>query len=130
MQLHPYYDEIKALNSEVIVISFETGYWVQVWLAETEAVFPLLLDPTRSAYQAYGLERSLLRSWSPKNLWYSLKARLGGRKVITTGADTGQLGGDFIVDAGGMIRLAHRSQDPTDRPAVAKLLSVLKQLQE
>lgn len=128
-QLRPYYDDIRALNTEVIVISFETGYWLQVWLAETEAPFPLLLDPARRAYQAYGLERSLLRSWGPKNLWYYLKARLTGRQVHHTGADTGQLGGDFIVDARGTIRLAHRSQDPTDRPRVADLLATLKQLQ-
>lgn len=128
-QLRPYYDQIKALNTEVIVISFETGYWVQVWLAETETPFPLLLDSARSAYQAYGLERSLLRSWSPKNLWYYAKAWLTGRSVHVTGADTGQLGGDFIIDANGIVRLAYRSQDPTDRPPVANLLALLKQLQ-
>jgi hypothetical protein len=33
-QLRPYYGDIRALNTEVIVISFETGYWLQVWLAE------------------------------------------------------------------------------------------------
>jgi peroxiredoxin len=129
-QLRPYYDEIKALNTEVVVISFETGYWVQVWLAETEAPFLLLLDPARSAYQAYGLERSLFRSWGPKNLWYYAKARLAGRQVYTTGADTAQLGGDFIIDAGGTIRLAHRSHEPTDRPPVTELLAALKYLQE
>lgn len=128
-QLRPHYQQIKALNSEVIVISFETGYWLEVWLAETEAPFPLLLDPGRTAYQAYGLERSLLRSWSPKNLWYYAQAWLAGRPFHSTGADTNQLGGDFIIDASGIIRLAHRSQDPTDRPPVATLLALLKQLQ-
>lgn len=127
-QLRPYYHDIKALNAEVMVISFETGYWLQVWQAETEAPFPLLLDPARKAYQAYGLERSWLRSWGPKNLWYYARARLSGRQVQTTGADTAQLGGDFIVDASGIIRLAHRSQDPTDRPSVTELLAVLRQL--
>jgi peroxiredoxin len=128
-QLRPYYDDIRALNTEVTVITFETGYWLQVWLAETEAPFPLLLDPTRKAYQAYGLERSLLRSWGPKNLWYYARARLTGRQAHHTGADISQLGGDFIVDAQGIIRLAHRSHDPTDRPPVAELLAVLRQLQ-
>ncbi|MCQ3973749.1 MAG: hypothetical protein DPW09_09925 [Anaerolineae bacterium] len=120
---------MRALNAEVIVISFETGYWLQVWLEETKAPFPLLLDPARKAYQAYGLERSLLRSWGPKNLWYYTKARLTGRQAHRTGADTSQLGGDFIVDTSGIVRLAHRSQDPTDRPPVAELLATLKQLQ-
>lgn len=128
-QLCPYYDQIKALNTEVIVVSFETGYWLQVWQSETEAPFPLLLDPDRQAYRAYGLERSLLRSWGPKNLWYYFKALIGGRRTHTTGGDTSQLGGDFIVDAQGIIHLAHPSQDPTDRPPIAKLLATLEQLQ-
>jgi hypothetical protein len=127
-QLRPFYGDIKALNTEVILISFETGYWLQVWLAETEAPFPLLLDPTHQAYQAYGLERSRLRSWSPRNLWYYARARLTGRQIHTTGADTTQLGGDFIIDATGTIHLAHRSHDPTDYPPIAHLLAVLKQL--
>jgi peroxiredoxin len=129
-QLRPLADDLKALNTEVIIISFETGYWLQVWLAETEMPFTLLLDPSRKGYEAYGLERSLLRSWSAKNLWYYLKARLGGRQAHTTGGDTTQLGGDFIVDAAGIVRLAHRSHDPTDRPPIAELLTTLKQLQK
>lgn len=129
-QLRSHYDQIKALNSEVVVVSFETGYWLQVWRAEMEVPFPLLLDPDRQAYRAYGLERSLLRSWGPKNLWYYTRARLQGRRLQTTGGDTAQLGGDFIIDAAGIVRLAHRSQEPTDRPPVAKLLAALEQLPE
>lgn len=129
-QLRLYYEQIKALNTQVTLVSFETGYWLQVWLAETEAPFPLFLDPDRQAYQAYGLERSLWRSWGPKNLWYYFKARLQGRQTHPTNGDTSQLGGDFIVDAQGIIRMAHRSQDPTDRPPVTQLLATLKQLQQ
>lgn len=128
MQLRPYYEAIKALKTEVFLISFETGYWLQVWLAETEAPFTLLLDPTRRAYQAYGLERSWLRSWGLKNLWYYTRTRLSGRQLHKTGGDTAQLGGDFIVDAKGIIHLAHRSREPTDRPSAAELLAALKQL--
>ncbi|MCB0154867.1 MAG: AhpC/TSA family protein [Anaerolineae bacterium] len=118
------------MNTEVVVVSFETGYWAQVWQAETDAPFRLLLDPELAAYRAFGLEQSLWRSWGPKNLWYYAMARLSGRQAHTTGGDTSQLGGDFIVDAAGIIRLAYRSKDPTDRPAVASLLATLTQLQE
>jgi peroxiredoxin len=127
-QLRSVYDEIKALNTDVIAISFESGYWVQVWLSETKAQFPLYLDPSRQAYQAYGLTRSRWRSWSPKNLWYYAKALQQGRSFHTTDGDIAQLGGDFIVDTQGIVRLAHRSQDPTDRPSITTLLSALRQL--
>ncbi|MGB3700022.1 MAG: hypothetical protein WA997_02030, partial [Anaerolineales bacterium] len=42
--------------------------------------------------------------------------------------DSGQLGGDFIVDRQGIIRLAHLSQDPTDRPALSTILKTLDEI--
>lgn len=129
-QLRPHYEKIKDLNGEVVIVSFETGYWLQMWQAETQAPFPLLLDPARRAYRAFGLEQSLLRSWGPKNLWYYAKARLQGKQAHATGGDTTQLGGDFIIDAAGIVRLAYRSQNPTDRPPAPALLATFQELQK
>lgn len=129
-QLRPRYDQIKALNTEVVVVSFETGYWAQVWQSETEAPFQLLLDPDRAAYRAFNLQQSWWRSWGPKNLWYYARARMQGRQTHHTGGDTHQLGGDFIVDSAGIIRLAYRSKDPTDRPSATSLLTTITQLQK
>jgi hypothetical protein len=42
--------------------------------------------------------------------------------------DSAQLGGDFVVDASGVVRLAYRSHDPADRPAAGDLLALLQQL--
>jgi len=39
-----------------------------------------------------------------------------------------QSGGDFLVDRSGNILFAHRSQDPADRPAAAKLLEAIDRL--
>jgi peroxiredoxin len=127
-QLRPYYVEIKSFNTDVFAISFGTQYWARVWLNETATPFTLLLDSERKAYQAYGLEKSLLRSWGLKNLWYYAKALLTGHQWYGIRGDSRQLGGDFIVDGGGIIRLAYRSRDPTDRPSVAQIITVLKQL--
>jgi hypothetical protein len=35
------------------------------------------------------------------------------------------LGGDFIVDSQGKVRLVYRSHDPTDRPPVEDILAIL-----
>jgi len=78
--------------------------------------FEILLDPERVAYQAYGLDRSLIRSWGPK-VWYKYaQLLLSGRNWRGIQGDSTQLGGDFIVDRDGIIQLAYRSHDPTDRP--------------
>lgn len=129
-QLRSHYDLIKSMNGEVAVVSFESGYWLQVWQAETESPFPLMVDSARDAYRAYGLEQSLLRSWGPKNLWHYAKARMRGQRAHSTGGDTTQLGGDFIIDAAGVVRLAYRSHDPTDRPPVSTLLTAFQTLQK
>ncbi len=121
-------DKIQALNANVITISFGTSYWAQMWLQETRSPFPFLVDPERGAYQAYGLKSSVFRSWSVKNLWYYAKAVAQGRETFGKRGNPHQLGGDFIVDSQGILRLVHPSRDPTDRPSVDKILTVLHNL--
>jgi len=122
------YEDIKALNTEVVVISFSTGEWAQAWLNETQAPFSMLLDPKRAAYSAYGLDHSLLRSWGPKTIWQYARLLLTGRRRRGIQGDSGQLGGDFIVDTTGVIRFSHPSRNPTDRPSVDRLLAGLNQI--
>ena len=61
-------------------------------------------------------------------MFHYLKLILRGRKLLPVQGDPHQMGGDFIIDAAGFIRLAHASKDPVDRPPVEKLLSVLRSL--
>ena len=116
----------ESLKSNVVTISFGTPYWAQVWLEETQSPFPLLLDRERTAYRAYGLERSLLRSWGWQTLSYYARALMSGEQWRGIRGDSGQLGGDFLVDSKGFVRLAYPSRTPTDRPPVEELLSVLQ----
>ena len=118
--------EFEAAETNVVTVSFDTPYWAGVWLQETGSPFPLLMDPERTAYHAYGLTSSRLSSWSPANLWYYGKAALQGRETYGRRGDPHQLGGDFIIDRSGIIRLAHPSRDPTDRPSMDEILAVLQ----
>ena len=124
--LHKY--AFESLKTNVVTISFGTPHWAQVWLEETQSPFPLILDRERAAYQAYGLERSLLRSWGWQTLSYYARALMSGEQWQGIRGDSGQLGGDFIVDSKGIVRLAYPSRNPTDRPLVEDLLSVLERL--
>ena len=123
------YAAIQTLNAEVVVVSFGNKFWVNVWLEQTQAPFPLLLDLERQAYRAYGLEESKRRAWSLQNVLYYAKARLQGRAIPqATGEDTGQLGGDFIIDRRGILRFVYPSRDPTDRPTLEEIFQTLRQL--
>jgi hypothetical protein len=67
-------------------------------------------------------------SWSPANLWYYTKAVLNKRETFGKRGDPHQLGGDFVIDQFGAVRLAHPSREPTDRPTLSELLRLLKSL--
>lgn len=119
----------KKLNTRVIIISFGTLPAIQNWLKETCDSFDVLLDRERTVYQAYGLERSFWRAYSLRNIFNYFRMRLAGWKELGShGDDTTQLGGDFIVDSQGNIRLAYRSYDPTDRPSIKYLLDELQKI--
>jgi len=110
-------NEFVELNTRVYIISFGTLPAVQQWMNETCTTFTVLLDRERIAYNAYGLERSKLRSKSPRTLWLYFTRWLQGQKFHDAhGDDTSQLGGDFIVDRNGNLRFIYPSHDPADRP--------------
>jgi hypothetical protein len=122
-------EEFNKLSTRVFIVSFGTLPALQKWMKETCNSFDVLLDRERTVYNAYGLERSYWRSRNLKTRWVYFKAWLAGKKTPDShGDDTSQLGGDFILDKHGILRLVYPSHDPTDRPPVDDLLKVLQNL--
>ena len=127
-QVVPFADEINRLNTDIVAVSFGTPYWANAWLEETQAPFPIWLDPEKETYDLYGMTSSALQAWGPKNLWFYAKALMRGKQLKEHRGDTDQMGGNFIVDKNGIVRFAYPSKNPTDRPEVAQLLDTLKGL--
>ncbi|MBI5965202.1 MAG: redoxin domain-containing protein [Chloroflexi bacterium] len=122
-------NEFAQLNTRVFIISFGTLPALQQWMNEVCGTFTVLLDRDRTAYKAYQLERSRLRSYHPSVVWIYIKRWFQrGEFYDSHGDDTSQLGGDFIVDKNGILRLVYPSHDPADRPSVDDLLKVLRNL--
>lgn len=126
MQLHRKRDELQSLTADVLVLTFSSRAQAQQWRDETGVHFPLLLDHERTVYRAFGLESSLWRAWQPKVWLRYTHMLLTGWRWQGIRDDSSQLGGDFVVDGQGIVRLAHPSRDPTDRPAVANIVAGLK----
>jgi hypothetical protein len=56
---------------------------------------------------------------------------LKGRRIQNYGKDDYfQAGGDFLLDREGTILFAHRSHDPSDRPAVKRLLEEISRIKK
>jgi len=87
----------------------------------------MLADPQRKAYEAFALKRlSWFQVFSLAALILYWKLLRGGmQRGRYDGEDIYQSGGDFLLDHGGNILFAHRSQDPADRPSAVKLLQAI-----
>jgi peroxiredoxin len=114
-------------NTQIVVVTFTGGYWADRWLKDTGVEFPLLVDEGNDVYDRYGMKRSFWKTWQPKVLWDYAKRLIKGESLKRSSGDPYQMGGDFIIDTSGIVRLAYRSDDPTDRPPVDDLLHVLEQ---
>jgi hypothetical protein len=92
-----------------------------------EVPYPILVDGDRRAYRAWGLERgSVLGVWGDPRVWFRYGRELAsGVRLRRPGADTLQLGGDFVVDPAGAVVYA-RPQRRDDRPPVAELVRALE----
>ncbi len=128
VQVHQSKSEFEALGTQVLIIGFQETQVSRQWLERSGVSFPFLMDLDREVYRAYGLGRSIWRSWHPRNLWSYFKKMLAGQGLPRITADPNQMGGDFIVDRNGVVRLAYFSDDPTDRPDVEHLLTVFRDL--
>lgn len=86
-----------------------------------------MADKARAVYRAYGLGRGpWWRVWGPRVLLGYARLLRAGRRLERPTDDTLQLGGDFVVDRGGKIAYAYRSEDPDDRPSVDALVEAVR----
>ncbi len=124
------YPNIQGVGGEVIAVSFEPSERVTQLADLMQLPFPVLSDPERTTYDAYGLgSGSWRRIFSAGTVWAYLKHFAAGRKYDQKyghkSSDWKQLGGDFIVDANGSVTFEHRSTTPDDRPQASHLVRLL-----
>jgi peroxiredoxin len=124
-QLCQHSEELKKLNTEVLLVSFGTADSAKAWLKETCTSFQMLLDPHRKVYHRYGLGHSWRRSGNLRTLRRYVKLVRAGRKWRGIKGDPAQLGGDYVIGSDGTILLAHPSHEPTDRVSVSELVEAL-----
>ncbi len=127
-QLRHRYEEFRAAGAEVAVVSFAPSKALLPYARDLRIPFPLLSDPERIAYKAYGLRKgSFWAIFGPKTTWEYVKLISRGRLFRVIQADPFQLGGDFVIDGQGIVRFAYRSEEPTDRPSTDRLLQTVRE---
>jgi len=114
----------------IFVVSFAQPERLVGYQQEHRWPFVLLADPDRSAYQAFGLKRlSWFRVFSLATIRLYFDLLRKGRKPRSYGKDDYyQGGGDFILNREGEVLFSHPSDDPSDRPSVARLLEEVERI--
>lgn len=121
-----HYPAIQKANAEVVAVSFEPKVRLAQLSRQMQLPFRLLSDLERDVYRAYGLARgSWYQTFSPGTIWSYLKLLVRGRRYHFRRSDLRQMGGDFVIDAAGIVRWEHREKTSHDRPSVEEILEVL-----
>jgi hypothetical protein len=121
-------ERLRTAGVGVLAVSQAKPPVLAMFLRSNPQPFPVVCDPDRSAYQAFGLERtSWLSFLKPRELGGYLRLIFRGGKVRKPypGEDVLQLGGDFLLDRSGRVVFAHRSKTATDRPTIDALLAAV-----
>ena len=119
--------ELEELNTKVAVLTFEAGFIAQAYVEDTGLTWPLMVDEDRSTYEHYEmLEAGFWDVWGPKTLWAYTKELFSGQKLQKSDGDVSQRGGDVLIDPDGVVRLVHVGDGPADRPALEKMLKVIR----
>lgn len=117
-------DELPA-GTEVVLVVFTDADRARTYADEHRLGYPVLRDPDRAAYRAFGLRRGVARTvWGWKALRRYIEIiradGLGGLRRPTE--DTLQLGGDFVIGPDGTLAWGYWSIGPADRPSVGALI--------
>lgn len=126
--MQDHYAEIRQLGGEVLVVSFASPALLALYERQQALPFPVVADPTLTAYHAFGLERTSWRAMMRVGVvWRVVRLMLRGWSLRRPHKeeDLLQMGGDFILDEHRRLVYAHRSVEPTDRPPATALLQAI-----
>ncbi len=110
----------------VLIVSFESPAAIARYADDPDLPGPVVSDPERVLYRAYGMMRAgLMDVWGPATWWAYARSMAAGLLPRASDADAAQRGGNVLVDPGGIVRLHHVGRGPADRPSVRRILAVV-----
>ena len=123
-------DRIAACGAAVLLVSFEAARRSRAYCRSLKLPdhWYCLIDEDRLVYRAYGLRRNpWWRTFTFGSvLGYVRMFLQGERASARPQTDVFQMGGDFVLDAGGRLVLVHPSRFPDDRPPASDLIDALQ----
>lgn len=114
-ELTQHHASLAALGLDIIAVFTSTPEEVRRFVAYKPRPFVVIADPTSSAQETYGIERSFWRKW--KGIVTRIPTLLKGLRIVgMAGLHTNNLmPADFLIDEAGHIVEAHYGRDAGDR---------------
>ncbi len=129
VQLRDKAKDFETAGARVMLVGMAPPKEAGAFLKKFDLPFPMICDPDRKLYEAYGLKRmGTLGFLSPSLAIKSLSALAGGNLVGIPEGDVKQLAGVFIIDKTGKVRFRYVSEDPSDFPPAQDVLAALKSI--
>ena len=97
MQLRQKFAEIDELGVRIVAVAPDKPEVLAPLLKTLKLSYPLLGDPLNTVFKQYSL-------------------------IVNNNI----LGGDFVLDEGGVVRYAHRGVTPDDRPSLTELMAAVR----
>lgn len=125
MQLHEARERIAEAGFQVVLVGLGQQEHAEKFRQEFAPSFPIVCDPEKQLYSAYGLGRgSMAEMAGPGVLLKGLRAMIEGHVPGIPSGDVMQMPGVFMIDTMGAIRYAYYSKDASDHPSVESLLAL------
>ena len=113
----------------MVAVSFESRERLSQLPSQMQLPFPVLSDPQRDTYRAYGLADGTIASLlASGNIWAYINLLARGNWYHFGKSDLRQMGGSFVVDESGLVAYEFRSASPHQWPAIPRLMAVLDSL--
>ncbi len=111
------------------LVTFTEPAHVTDYLEVNHLPYPVLVDPERTTYRAYGLGRGSARrmyGWRAARRYLQILRSDGFGRLRRPTEDTLQLGGDFVIGPDGRLVYGFWGAGPDDRPAVDELIAAVR----
>ncbi len=127
MQLHKDWERFQQGQLGIVAIGQGSAARSKQFQQELNVPFPLLADPRRVAYNAYGLGRvSVVREANLTTIRRGIEAVVAHGVSHSADQDMVQLGGVFVVATDGVVRYARPQQRMSDVPPNDELLAAIR----
>ena len=126
------YDDIRASGAEVIAIIPTDAINAGRFARSMRLPYPVLCDTPRRAFAAFGLYETTIGDLAQPEVLLRTARQFARGNIPTVNpfsSSLTQLGGVFIVDSDGIVRLGHAATPVFTYPSVDTCLTVLDSMQ-